>query len=65
METAIKSVDRTDKVYKLVIKPTHKSLFCELSVKEDTLSFATPPTFSKDGKWDQGIKELCTFQMKE
>ena len=48
METPIKSVDRMDKVYKLVIKPTHKS--CELLVKGDILSSATPPGFSKDRK---------------
>lgn len=50
METPIKSVDRMDKVYKLVIKPTHKSLFCELLVKDDALSSVIPPNFSRDRK---------------
>lgn len=48
MKTPIKSVDRMDKVYKLVIRPTHKSPSYELLVKDDTLSSAIALKFSKD-----------------
>lgn len=65
MET-IKSVDKMDKVYKLVFKPTHKSLSYEPLVQDETLSSSRPLKFSKDRKkFRPVIKDRGAFQMKK